>query len=276
MSVTAPEPPLTRLRWALSDGIVVTKRNLVQLPRIPEYLVFALIQPVMFVLLFSYVFGGAIPVPGGSYREYVMAGIFAQTVAFGGASTAIGLAADLHKGIVDRFRSLPMARSAVLVGRTFGDLVRNAITLLVMMIVGLFVGWQMDDGALQALAAVGVLLLFSYAMSWVGALIGLVVPNEETANTAGLIWLFPVTFVSNAFVPTGGMPGWLQTIADWNPISATVAAARDLFGNPDPSTLATDAWPMQHPVVASLLWSLVLLVVFVPLAVRRYRNASAR
>ncbi|MGH3329591.1 MAG: ABC transporter permease [Streptomycetales bacterium] len=276
MSVAEPEPPLTRLRWALSDGIVVTRRNLVQLPRIPEYLVFALIQPVMFVLLFSYVFGGAIPVPGGSYREYVMAGIFAQTVAFGGASTAVGLAADLHKGIVDRFRSLPMARSAVLVGRTSGDLVRNASTLLVMMIVGLFVGWQMDNGALQALAAVGVLLLFSYAMSWVGALIGLSVPNEETANTAGLIWLFPVTFISNAFVPTGGMPGWLQTIAHWNPISATVAAARELFGNPDPSALATDAWPMQHPVVASLLWSLVLLAVFVPLAVRKYRNASAR
>ncbi|MGH3321859.1 MAG: ABC transporter permease [Streptosporangiaceae bacterium] len=274
--VTVQSPTAAgRMRWAVSDGLVATKRNLMQIPRIPEVLVFSLIQPVMFVLLFAFVFGGAIPVEGGSYREYVVGGIFAQTVAFGGAATGVGLAADLQKGIVDRFRSLPMARSAVLVGRTLGDLVRNALTVVVMVICGLLVGWGMHDGAPRALAAFGLLLLFAYAMSWIGALIGLSVPNEETANTAGFIWLFPVTFVSNAFVPVQGMPGWLQVVANWNPISATVAACRELFGNPNPSA-AVDAWPMQHPIVTSLAWSVLLLVVFVPLAVRKYRSAASR
>jgi ABC-2 type transport system permease protein len=279
-STTAPLPAAPRpaggVRVALADGLVLTRRALMHTWRVPELIMFATIQPIMFVLMFAYVFGGAIPVPGGgNYEEFLMGGIFAQTVAFGGASTGVGLADDLQKGLIDRFRSLPMARSAVLIGRTSADLVRNAMVLVVMALCGLFVGWRVHDGLLSALAGFALLLLFAYSMSWVGALIGLVVPNTETANTAGLIWLFPLTFMSIAFVPPQGMPDWLQTFAVWNPISATVAAARDLFGNPNPGAEFA-AFPMQHPVLTSLAWSLLILAVFVPAAVRRYRGAASR
>jgi len=274
--------PMPGLAGAVHDGWVVTLRNLRRMTRIPEMVVFATIQPIMFVLLFAFVFGGAIPVGGGgqqAYREYLLPGIFTQTLAFTTGTTAVGLADDLHKGLVDRFRSLPMARSAVLVGRTVADWLQNCLVLAIMALCGLAVGWRIHNGALKAIGAVLLVMLFSYAMSWIGAVIGLSVSTPETANTAGFIWLFPVTFVSNAFVPTSSLPGWLQPVAEWNPISSTVLGLRELFGNPTgyhaPQNPVPDVFPMQHPVITSLIWSAVILGVFVPLAIRKYRSVSA-
>src|ERR671915_139523 len=197
----------SKLYWALADGWVLAKRNLVQIPRIPELLVFATIQPVMFVLLFRYVFGGAIDVGGTSYVNFLMAGIFVQTVAFGSMTTGIGLAEDLQKGLVDRFRSLPMARSAVLTGRTIADLVRNLFVVFVMLIVGILVGFRPEAEVTGWVAAIGLLLLLSFAFSWIGATIGLMVRSVEAVQSAGFIWLFPLTFASSAFVRTEDMPG---------------------------------------------------------------------
>jgi len=266
---------ICRVGWAWHDGLVVTKRNLLQTTRVPELLLFSTLQPVMFVLLFAYVFGSAIPIPGGgNYREFLMAGIFVQTIAFNGAATAVGVADDMHKGLVDRFRSLPMARSAVLIGRTVADAVRGVLVLAIMSVCGLLVGWRINNGFVQAVLAYLLILAFGYAMSWVGAWIGLMAPNAEVANTAGFIWLFPLTFLSNAFVPLQGMPPVLQTIATWNPVSSVVSAARELFGNPNP--YVGTALPERYPVLFSVIWITVILVVFVPLAVRRYRLATSR
>jgi ABC-2 type transport system permease protein len=202
--------------------------------------------------------------------------VFTQTLAFTTGTTAVGLADDLHKGLVDRFRSLPMARSAVLLGRTVADWIQNVFVLVVMAVCGLLVGWRIHDGAPKAIGAFLVLMLFAYAMSWIGAVIGLSVRTPETANTAGFIWLFPVTFLSNAFVPTTSLPSWLQPVAEWNPISSTVLALRELFGNPTgyEGHPAPTAFPMEHPVVTSLAWSALILVIFVPMAVRKYRSVS--
>ncbi|ADI07392.1 putative ABC transporter permease protein [Streptomyces bingchenggensis BCW-1] len=264
---------------SVRDSLVVARRNLIRMMRIPEVVVFGLVQPIMFVVLFSYVFGGAIMVPGQSsadanvYREFLMAGIFAQTVTFATAGAGAGIADDMHKGLIDRFRSLPMARGAVLTGRTLADLVQTALTLVVLAIVAVIVGWRIHDGVLKALAAFGLLLLLGYAFSWIGALIGLSVRTPEAATSGGLIWLFPLTFISNAFVPSSKMPAFLGHIADWNPFSATVQASRELFGNPE--GLVSDAWPMQHPVLASVLWSALIILAFRTLAVRKYRSATA-
>jgi ABC-2 type transport system permease protein len=263
------------LTQATTDGLVMAKRNLIKVKRIPDLLIFTTIQPVMFVLLFAYVFGGAIHPKGVNYREYLMAGIFTQTVAFGSAITAIGLADDLQKGIIDRFRSLPMARSAVLVGRTTSDLFNNVVVMIVMSICGLLVGWRIHRGFGYALGAYGIMFAFAFAMSWVSATIGLSVRSVEVAQSAGFIWLFPLTFMSNAFVPTDTLPGWLQAVANWNPMSAVVAAARSLFGNQGTAPIP-NAWSMQHPELTALGWSLLLLVIFIPLSVRKYRAAAAR
>jgi ABC transporter DrrB family efflux protein len=263
------------LTQATADGMVMAKRNLIKVKRIPDLLIFTTIQPVMFVLLFAYVFGGAIHPQGVNYREFLMAGIFTQTVAFGSAITAVGLADDLQKGIIDRFRSLPMARSAVLVGRTTSDLFNNVVVMIVMSVCGLLVGWRIHRGFGYALAAYGIIFAFAFAMSWVSATIGLSVRSVEVAQSAGFIWLFPVTFLSNAFVPTQTLPHWLQPVANWNPVSAVVAAARGLFGNQG-SAAIPKAWPMQHPEIVALGWSVVLLVIFIPLSVRKYRAAAAR
>ena len=260
--------------WALHDGVVVAKRNLLQIPRVPALLFFSLVQPVIFVLLFAFVFGGAIPVPGGgSYREYLIPGVFGQTVAFAAAGVTVGLSEDMHRGIVDRFRSLPMASSGVLLGRSLADVVRTVLVLVVLSIAGLAVGWRINNSFAEALAAYGILLLFAYSMIWVGAWVGLHMPNPEVANTAGLAWLFPLTFLSNAFVPLAGMPAWLQTFAEWNPISAVVLSARELFGNP--TGLPGDSFPMTHPQVYAIGSTLLLLAIFVPLSVRKYRTATS-
>ncbi|GHH67105.1 ABC transporter permease [Kitasatospora indigofera] len=260
----------------MHDSWVVAKRNLRRMTRIPEIVVFGLMQPVMFVLLFSFVMGGAIQIPGAeassdTYTQFLMAGIFAQTVTFAVAGASAGIAEDMTKGLVDRFRSLPMARSAVLVGRTLADLVQTAFTLLVLALVAFGVGWRIHEGFLKALGAFGLLLLLGYAFSWIGALIGLSVRSPEAATSAGLIWLFPLTFISNAFVPISSMPGWLQPIAYWNPFSATVQACRDLFGNQVGPV--DDVWPMQHATLVSVVWSLIIMAVFSWLSVRKYRSA---
>jgi ABC transporter DrrB family efflux protein len=283
VSVTVKAPPIAAprprggLSQSVNDSLVVAKRNLIRMTRIPEMIIFGMIQPVMFVVLFSYVFGGSLVVGGSTsaagYREFLMAGIFAQTVTFATAGAGAGIADDMHKGLIDRFRSLPMARGAVLTGRTLADLVQTTLTVIVLTIVALLVGWRVHEGIPKALGAFILLLLLGYAFSWIGALIGLTVRTPEAATSGGLIWLFPVTFISNAFVPTENMAGWLQPIAEWNPFSATVQACRELFGNPGVSP--SDAWPMQHPVMASIIWSVLIIVVFRTLAVRKYRSATA-
>src|SRR2546430_1332361 len=233
LRATSSLKPLTRpsLYWTFADALVLAKRNLVQVPRIPEELVFATIQPVIFVLLFRYVFGGAIAVSGTSYVNYLMAGIFVQTVIFGSTSTGIGLATDLQRGLVDHFRSLPMAKSAVLTGRTISDIVRNTFVVIVMWVVGVLVGFRPEGNALSWLAAVGLLLLASFAFSWISATIGLVVRTVEAAQSAGFIWLFPLTFASSAFVPTKSMPNWLRAFAEHQPVSLIVNAVRGLLLN---------------------------------------------
>ncbi|WP_030628649.1 MULTISPECIES: ABC transporter permease [Streptomyces] len=279
----APRVGVPKRRGAISqsvrDSLTVAKRNLIRMLRIPEMVIFGLIQPIMFVVLFSYVFGGSINVGGSTssaaYREFLMAGIFAQTVTFATAGAGAGIADDMHRGLIDRFRSLPMARGAVLTGRTLADLVQTALTLVVLAVVAFLVGWRTHENLGKVLAGFALLLLLGYAFSWIGALIGLSVRTPEAATSGGLIWLFPLTFISNAFVPSDNMPTFLRHIAEWNPFSATVQAARELFGNLPPNYKAPDAWPMQHPVWASLIWSVLIIVAFRTLAVRKYRSATA-
>ncbi|MER5905539.1 ABC transporter permease [Streptomyces mirabilis] len=284
MSAVTDAAPATTPQGAVvqsvRDSLVIARRNVIRMTRIPEMVIFGLIQPIMFVVLFSYVFGGSINVPGAGlspsgYREFLMAGIFAQTVTFATAGAGAGIADDMHKGLIDRFRSLPMARGAVLTGRTLADLVQTALTLVVLAVVAVLVGWRTHENFGKVLAGFGLLLLLGYAFSWIGALIGLSVRTPEAATSGGLIWLFPLTFISNAFVPSENMPTFLRTIANWNPFSATVQACRQLFGNLPAGYPVPEAWPMQHPVLASLLWSVLIVVVFRTLAVRKYRRADA-
>ncbi|MGH8875898.1 MAG: ABC transporter permease [Stackebrandtia sp.] len=262
---------------ALVDGWVVAKRNLIKIKRVPDLLIFSTIQPIMFVLLFAYVFGSAIQVPGGgNYREFLMAGIFTQTVAFGSSLTGMGLAEDMTKGIIDRFRSLPMSRAAVLIGRTTSDLINNVLVVVVMVACGLLVGWRTHTGFIDAVAGFLLLFGFAYAMSWIAATIGLSVKSVEVAQSAGFIWMFPLTFLSNAFVPTDNMPVVLQRIADWNPVSAIVLALRDLWGNPGAQGPADGGFPVDNPGWYSLLTIGLILAVFVPLSIRAYRRAASR
>ncbi len=256
----------SRLYWAFADGWVLARRNLVQIPRIPELLVFATIQPVMFVLLFRYVFGGAIDVGGESYFNYLMAGIFVQTVAFGSVSTGIGLSEDLQKGLVDRFRSLPMSRSAVLTGRTIADLVRNLFVVLVMLVVGILVGFRPEAGLAGWAGAIGLLLLLSFSFSWIGATVALLLRSTEAVQSAGFIWLFPLTFASSAFVTTNNMPGVLKAFADHQPITQVIDAVRCfLLDQP----VGSHGWQ-------ALAWCVGILLLFVPLAVSLYRRVAAR
>jgi ABC-2 type transport system permease protein/oleandomycin transport system permease protein len=249
---------------ALRDSGIIVWRQLIQLPRIPEVLIFALIQPVMFVLLFRYVFGGAIATPGESYVNYLMPGIFAQTVAFGAVASGIGLAEDLRRGIIDRFRSLPMARSAVLVGRTVSDLVRNAAVVGVMYIVGVLVGFRPEGSVGAQLVAFMLLLLTSFAFSWIGVVIALSMKTVEAVQSAGFIWLFPLTFASSAFVPTDSMPTWLQVFADHQPFTIVVNAVRALFLDQ----------PVGNYIWLTLAWMIGIIAVMIPLATRQYRRRS--
>ena len=265
----------------LSDGAVVAKRNLIKIKRVPDLLVFTTLQPIMFVVLFAYVFGGAINLSGSAdggkaYREFLIAGIFAQTMIFGATITGAGMADDIQKGIIDRFRSLPMSQSAVLIGRTFSDVVNNVIVFVVMSLTGLAVGWRIRSSLLEALAGVVLLLSFAYAFSWVMAFVGLLAPSPEVVNNAAFIVIFPLTFIANTFVPINTLPGPLRTFAEWNPVSSVTQGARELFGNIPAGTPEPTSWALQHAIVYTLVWAGAILLVFVPLATRQYRRAASR
>jgi ABC-2 type transport system permease protein len=260
----------------VTDGAIVAKRNLIKIKRVPDLLVFSTISPIMFILLFAYVFGSQIHVPGLSYREFLIPGIFAQTVIFGATITGAGLADDIQKGIIDRFRSLPMSRSAVLVGRTGSDVLNNVLVIVVMSLTGLAVGWRIRTDVFHAAAGFLLLLAFAYAMSWIMACVGLSVPSPEVVNNASFIVIFPLTFIANTFVPTNNFPSVLRTIANWNPVSAVTQAARDLFGNTSPAYPTPNYWSLQHPVLYTLLWVAGLLLVFIPLSIRLYKRAASR
>lgn len=267
---------MTSLVQAVSDGMVITRRNLIKVKRVPDLIVFATLSPIMFVLLFRYVFGSAIPIPGINYADFLLPGILAQTVIFGSTITGASIADDLQKGLIDRFRSLPMSRSAVLVGRTVADLGLNAISIVVMVLTGLVVGWRIRSSFLEAVGGFLLLLLFAYAVSWVMATVGLLVRTPEVVNNASFIVIFPVTFIANTFVPTNNFPAVLKTFADWNPVSAVVQAARELFGNTAPILDSSDAWSLQNPVLYTLIWMIALLVVFIPMSVRLYQRTASR
>ncbi len=254
--------PSDRVRWTIADALTVTKRNIIHIFRVPQLLVFSTIQPVMFVLLFTYVFGGAIRTPGVKYVNFLLPGIFVQIVAFSAMNTGIGLADDLNKGLIDRFRSLPMARSAVLAGRTLADVTRNFFVLLLMYGVGSAIGFRIASGPLQALAAMAILLLFGYSLSWIGASIGLALRNPESVQAAGFVWIFPLIFASGLFVPLFTLPGWLQVFARNQPVGVTAEAVRALV-------LDRPVGPFAWKAVA---WGFGLLAVFIPLAVTRYRK----
>ncbi|MGH3377063.1 MAG: ABC transporter permease [Actinoallomurus sp.] len=276
MALELPTPPAgraNRLRWTLTDGCTLVWRNLAQLKSQPGELVGALVFPAIMIVLFGYVFGSAIKVPGGgNYREYLMPGLFAMTAFTSIMTTMLAVATDASKGVMDRFRSMPMARSAVPFGQVGGDILVGVVGMVVLVACGYAVGWRIHHGLLSALAAFGLLFLLRYTLSWAGVFFGLLVKNEETADQM-LPLIFPLSMLSNSFVPTAGMPAWLRAISDWNPVSAAVAACRGLFGNPGVPT-GDVALPLRHPVAATLLWSAALLVIFVPLTVRRYRTLN--
>ncbi|MCW2947433.1 MAG: type transporter [Actinoallomurus sp.] len=270
--MTALTSPMSRrLRWTFTDGLTLVGRELGRLRQNPGELIAALIFPAIMVVLFGYVFGSAIQVPGGgNYREYLMPGLFSMVIFSAVMGVMVRVATDASRGVMDRFRSMPMARSAVPFGQTGADSLTGLLSLAIMVGAGLLVGWQPHRGLIPTAEAFLLLMVLRYALSWVGVYVGLVVKNDQVADQMVPLF-FPVTMLSNSFIPTGGMPGWLRFLADWNPVSAMTAASRELFGNPS-VTSGDVAWPLAHPVAAVLLWSAALLVVFVPLSVRTYQR----
>ncbi|WP_020644542.1 ABC transporter permease [Amycolatopsis balhimycina] len=266
---------MNAVQLAVTDGVTITKRNSIKIFRSLDLLGSLVFTPVMFVLLFGFVFGSVIDVPGLSYREFMLPGIFTLAVAMGGIVTGYGLTDDLQKGIIDRFRSLPMSPAAVLIGRTTADLILSTASLLIMGLVGLLVGWRIHTGVLETLGGVALLLAFSYALSWVMGTLGLAVRKPEVFNNVSMVVVFPLTFLANTFVDSGRLPTPLRAIADWNPVSAVTQAARELFGNTSAAMPTRDVWPMQHAALASVLWIALLLAIFVPLSVRCYKKATS-
>ncbi len=263
-----------KMSAAWHNVVVLTRRNLVHIRREPLQLSDVTVQPVLFTLLFVYIFGAGIVLPGGgNYTDFAIAGLLMLNLTTSAMGTAVGLSTDLTTGVIDRFRTLPMWRAAVLAGRSIADVLTAAMCTAIVALTGLAIGWRTDASALSVIAGFGIALLFAYAMSWGCACLGLVSKGPESAQSVGLLILFPLAFVSNAMVPTQHMPGWLRTIADWNPVSAVASALRHLWGNPNPSG-TIQAWPMQHPVEAALLWSVAILVVCAPLAVHLYRKRT--
>jgi ABC-2 type transport system permease protein len=274
IGAAAAEPRLLRAWWALKNSWVLARRSVARIAREPEQLSDVTIQPVIFVLLFTYVFGSAIHLAGGgSYHQFLISGMFGMTMAGTAPGTAVGLTTDMSTGLIDRFRSLPISRAAVLVGRTMSDLATQVLGIVVLAATGLAVGWRMEHGIGDALLAAALSLLIAFAMTWVGACAGMLLRSPETAQALGFIFFLPLSFVSNAFVPTQGMPAWLRGFANWNPLSAIAAACRNLFGGNVPTP---DAWPMQHPELAVLIWSVALIAVFAPTAVYLYRRKVLR
>jgi ABC transporter DrrB family efflux protein len=264
-----PAPSRISARWR--DVVVLTRRNLVHIRREPAQLSDVTIQPVLFTMLFIYVFGSGIPIHGGNYKDFALAGLLTLNLTTSAMGTGVGISADMTTGAIDRFRTLPMWRAAVLIGRSISDLLAATLCVTIVAVTGLAIGWRTGAPIASVIGGFAVALFFSYALCWGCACIGLMSKGPESAQGVGLIILFPIAFVSNAMVPTQGMPGWLQVIADWNPVSAVTAACRDLFGNPNPSG-SIHAWPMHHPVWAALGWSVLVLVICAPLAAAIFRR----
>jgi ABC transporter DrrB family efflux protein len=260
---------------AVTDTLIITQRQLRLLTRVPEVLIFSTIQPVMFVLLFRYVFGGSIDTgqPGG-YVQLLMPGIFVQTVAFTLAGTASGLAEDMKKGLIDRFRSLPISQSALVIGRTLGDSLLNIVVLAVMGIAGYLVGWRPSSGALSVAIGFLFLLFFGYALSWVGIYVGLSASDARVVQNVSFLVTFPLTFLSNAFAPTTGMPRALQYFAEWNPVSTMVAACRELFGLENQFGATAGSFPSENPLLTSFIYMIIIMAIFIPISVRKYKRAS--
>jgi ABC transporter DrrB family efflux protein len=260
---------------AFQDTMVITQRQLRLLTRVPEVLIFSTIQPIMFVLLFRYVFGGSIDSgqPGG-YVQLLMPGIFVQTVAFTLAGTAAGLAEDMKKGLIDRFRSLPISQSALVLGRTLGDSLLNIVVLAAKGITGLLVGWRPSGGLLNTVLGFIFLLGFGYALSWVGIFVGLSAKDARVVQNVSFLVTFPLTFLSNAFAPTTGMPRALQYFAEWNPVSTMVAACRELFGLENQFGATAGSFPSENPLITSILYMFLIMAIFIPLSVRKYKNVS--
>ena len=266
---------MKKLAIALADAGVVAKRNLIKIKRVPELLTWTLISPIMFVVLFGYVFGSMIEIPGTSYKEFLIAGVFAQTVIFGATGAGIGMADDMTKGIIDRFRSLPMARSAVLTGRTVSDIFNNSVSILVMSLTGLLVGWRIRTSVFDAAVGFVLLLLFAYAISWIMTYTGLKAASVEVVQNYTFMFIFPLTFVANTFVRGDMLPGPLKAFSDWNPVSAVAQATREAFGNtgslPEP-----EVWSLDHPIAYTIIWVAIILAVFIPLSVRQYNKSESR
>jgi ABC transporter DrrB family efflux protein len=256
------------------DSWVVARRGLLHMRRQPEALTDATLQPVMFVLLFAYVFGGAIGVEGGSYREFLMGGIFAQTIVFGAFGVAIALAHDRSNGAIDRFRALPMARGAVLGGHALASLIRAMIPILLMSLCGLVVGWRIDGGVAEAIGGYALMIAFSFAVVWLGVLMGTMLPSVEAVQGVGFTAIFPITFIASTFVPVSTLPGGLRTFAEWNPVTSMAEALRMLFGNPSGEFGADPPWSLQHPVLYTVIWIAAIIAVCAPLAIRAYQKAS--
>jgi ABC transporter DrrB family efflux protein len=265
--------PQIRQTGLLRQSWAITRRNLIHIKRMPEMLMDVTVQPVMFVLLFAYVFGGSIAVQGSpaGYREWLMGGIMGQTIAFASFVVAVGLTADIDKGIVDRMRSLPINSAAVLVGRSISSLIHSSIGILVMSVTGLFVGWRIRDGLAGAVLAYLLLLMWGFAMIWVGILVGSAMRSVESVNGVMFTTMFPITFLANTFAPTGNMPHWLRVVAEWNPISSLVQAVRQLWGN-DVPVPAEAQLPLHHPVITTVIWTVGITVVMAPLALRAFRR----
>jgi ABC-2 type transport system permease protein len=269
-----PARPATARATFLSDTWVIARRGLLHMRRQPEALSDATIQPVMFVLLFAFVFGGAIKVPGGgSYKEFLMGGIFAQTIVFGCFGVALALSNDRNNGAIDRFHSLPIPRSSVLAGHAVANLIRSFLPIAFMTVTGFVVGWRIHGGVLDVLGAYGLMVVFSFAMIWVGVLLGSLVPTPEGVQGVAFVVIFPVTFIASTFVPTSTLPSVLKTVAEWNPTSSLANALRHLFENPGGVPPADGAWPLMHPVAYTLLWAVGIVVICAPLAVMQYQRS---
>jgi ABC-2 type transport system permease protein len=269
---TAPGP--ARLRWLVGDAAVLAKRQFAHIRQIPEKLFDVTLQPLMFVLLFSFVFGGVIAVPGGDYKDYLIGGILVQTLAFGMMGPGVSLATDLGEGIIDRFRSLPMSRPAYLLGHLSAEFAASVLAVTIMVLTGFIIGWGIESSPLEAIGGFALIGLLAISMLWLGTLIGVIARSPDVVQGIAFTTIFPLTFVANTFVPVGGLPEGLRQFAEYNPVSAWAAAVRTLFGNP---TAIPDgsAWPLEHSVVASVAWCLVILAVVVPVTIRAYRNRTS-
>lgn len=275
MDITLARPrPTGQVGAKVRDVIVMTRRNLVHISREPMQLSDVTVQPVLFTVLFVYIFGSGMAVPGGgSYTQYALAGLLTMNLVTSSMGTGVGLATDLATGMVERFRTLPMWRASVLVGRTISDLLSAAVCALIVALTGLVVGWRPSHDILSILGGFGVALLFSYALTWPTACLGLLAKEPESAMSIGFVVIFPLAFVSNALVPTLHMPSWLRLIANWNPVSAVTSSVRDLFGNPNP-VVPHSGWPVEHPLAAALVWSFALIAVCAPVAAQLFRQRT--